>query len=134
MENGFVSEIPNVAGFRVNAFHQERGPVAAFRTNPTEVQSLEAIRAPQVLRTLSEKSRGLVLVTGLTGSGKSTTLAAMVDYINRNAKGHILTIEDSIEFVHQSINCLVNREKYRGIRGVSMKHFALPCGKILTLF
>jgi len=110
-ETDFAFEIPNVARFRVNAFNQARGPGAAFRTIPTEVLTLEAINAPAIFRTLSDLHRGLVLVTGPTGSGKSTTLAAMVDYINHNKKGHILTIEDPIEFVHQSHNCLVNQRE-----------------------
>jgi len=111
LEADFAFEIPNVARFRVNAYNQGRGPAAAFRTIPTEVLSLEDINAPPIFRTLSEKQRGLVLVTGPTGSGKSTTLAAMVDYVNHTKKGHILTIEDPIEFVHQSHNCLINQRE-----------------------
>ena len=110
-ETDFAFEIPNVARFRVNAFNQARGPGAAFRTIPTEVLTLETINAPAIFRTLSDKHRGLVLVTGPTGSGKSTTLAAMIDYINHTKKGHILTIEDPIEFVHQSHSCLVNQRE-----------------------
>ena len=110
-ETDFAFELPNVARFRVNAFNQSRGPAAAFRAIPTEVLSLETINAPAIFRTLSDKHRGLVLVTGPTGSGKSTTLAAMIDYVNRNHKGHILTIEDPIEFVHQSRNCLINQRE-----------------------
>ena len=111
LEADFAFEIANVARFRVNAYNQARGPAAAFRTIPTEVLSLEDINAPPIFRTLSEKHRGLVLVTGPTGSGKSTTLAAMVDYVNHFKKGHILTIEDPIEFVHQSHNCLINQRE-----------------------
>jgi len=111
LEADFAFEIASVARFRVNAYNQARGPAAAFRTIPTEVLSLEDINAPPIFRTLSEKHRGLVLVTGPTGSGKSTTLAAMVDYVNHFKKGHILTIEDPIEFVHQSHNCLVNQRE-----------------------
>ena len=111
LEADFAFEIASVARFRVNAYNQALGPAAAFRTIPTEVLSLEDINAPPIFRTLSEKHRGLVLVTGPTGSGKSTTLAAMVDYVNHFKKGHILTIEDPIEFVHQSHNCLVNQRE-----------------------
>ena len=111
LEADFAFEIASVARFRVNAYNQARGPAAAFRTIPTEVLSLEDINAPPIFRTLSEKHRGLVLVTGPTGSGKSTTLAAMVDYVNHFKKGHILTIEDPIEFVHQSHNCLINQRE-----------------------
>ena len=111
LEADFAFEIASVARFRVNAYNQARGPAAAFRTIPTEVLSLEDINAPPIFRTLSEKHRGLVLVTGPTGSGKSTTLAAMVDYVNHSKKGHILTIEDPIEFVHQSHNCLINQRE-----------------------
>ena len=111
LEADFAFEIASVARFRVNAYTQARGPAAAFRTIPTEVLSLEDINAPPIFRTLSEKHRGLVLVTGPTGSGKSTTLAAMVDYVNHSKKGHILTIEDPIEFVHQSHNCLINQRE-----------------------
>ena len=111
LEADFAFEIASVARFRVNAYNQARGPAAAFRTIPTEVLSLEDINAPPIFRTLSEKHRGLVLVTGPTGSGKSTTLAAMVDYVNHSKKGHILTIEDPIEFVHHSHNCLINQRE-----------------------
>jgi twitching motility protein PilT len=111
LEADFAFEIANVARFRVNAFNQGRGPAAAFRTIPTKVLSLEDINAPPIFRALSEKHRGLVLVTGPTGSGKSTTLAAMVDYVNHTKKGHILTIEDPIEFVHQGHSCLVNQRE-----------------------
>ncbi len=110
-EADFAFELPNIARFRVNAFNQSRGPSAAFRTIPTEVLSLETINAPAIFRALSEKHRGLVLVTGPTGSGKSTTLAAMIDYVNHTKKGHILTIEDPIEFVHQSRSCLINQRE-----------------------
>jgi twitching motility protein PilT len=111
LEADFAFEIASVARFRVNAYNQARGPAAAFRTIPTEGLSLEDINAPPIFRTLSEKHRGLVLVTGPTGSGKSTTLAAMVDYVNHSKKGHILTIEDPIEFVHHSHNCLINQRE-----------------------
>jgi twitching motility protein PilT len=111
LEVDFSFEIPNVARFRVNAFTQDRGPAAVFRTIPSVVLSLDDLDAPQVFREICMKPRGLVLVTGPTGSGKSTTLAAMVDYINDKHKAHILTVEDPIEFVHQSKKCLVNQRE-----------------------
>ena len=110
-ECDFAFEIPNVARFRVNAFNQARGPAAAFRVVPREVQTLDAINAPAVFKELADRPRGLVLVTGPTGSGKSTTLAAIIDYINANRQAHILTLEDPIEFVHQSKNCLINQRE-----------------------
>ncbi len=110
-ECDFAFEIPNVARFRVNAFNQGRGPAAAFRVVPTEVLTLEQINAPAIFREMSEKPRGMVLVTGPTGSGKSTTLAAMIDYVNSTLQGHILTLEDPIEFVHESKKCLVNQRE-----------------------
>jgi twitching motility protein PilT len=101
----------------VNAFNQGRGAGAVFRTIPSKVLTLEQLNAPNIFRKISENPRGLVLVTGPTGSGKSTTLAAMVDYKNENEYGHILTIEDPIEFVHQSKKSLVNqREVHRDTR------------------
>ncbi|WP_440905117.1 type IV pilus twitching motility protein PilT [Catenovulum sp. SX2] len=113
-EADFSFEIPNLARFRVNAFVQNRGASAVFRTIPSEVLSLDDINAPDIFKELAEKPRGLVLVTGPTGSGKSTTLAAMVDYINQNKHHHILTIEDPIEFVHQNKLSLINqREVHR---------------------
>ncbi|HIO92776.1 MAG TPA: type IV pilus twitching motility protein PilT [Leucothrix mucor] len=113
-ETDFSFEIPGVARFRVNAFNQNRGAAAVFRTIPSKILSLEDLNAPSIFRMISEKPRGLVLVTGPTGSGKSTTLAAMVDYKNRTEYGHILTIEDPIEFVHESKKCLINqREVHR---------------------
>jgi twitching motility protein PilT len=111
LEVDFSFEIPNVARFRVNAFNQDRGPAAVFRTIPSVVLSLEDLNAPQVFRELVMKPRGLVLVTGPTGSGKSTTLAAMVDYVNDKQRSHILTVEDPIEFVHQSKKCLINQRE-----------------------
>jgi len=111
MEVDFSFEIPNVARFRVNAFNQDRGPAAVFRTIPSVVLSLDDLNAPQIFRELCNKPRGMILVTGPTGSGKSTTLAGMVDYINEKHKGHILTVEDPIEFVHQSKKCLVNQRE-----------------------
>lgn len=111
LEVDFSFEIPNVARFRVNAFNQDRGAAAVFRTIPSVVLSLEDLEAPQIFKEIVMKPRGLVLVTGPTGSGKSTTLAAMVDYVNDNQRAHILTVEDPIEFVHQSKKCLVNQRE-----------------------
>ncbi|WP_448564568.1 type IV pilus twitching motility protein PilT [Thalassotalea ganghwensis] len=114
MEVDFSFEVPNLARFRVNAFNQNRGPSAVFRTIPSKVLSLEDLGCPEIFREISDNPRGLVLVTGPTGSGKSTTLAAMVDYINKNKYHHILTIEDPIEFVHENYSCLINqREVHR---------------------
>ncbi|RTZ65270.1 MAG: twitching motility protein PilT [Aquificaceae bacterium] len=117
-ETDFSFEIPGVARFRVNAFNQNRGAAAVFRTIPSKILSLEDLNAPSIFKMISEKPRGLVLVTGPTGSGKSTTLAAMVDYKNKTEYGHILTIEDPIEFVHESKKCLINqREVHRDTQG-----------------
>ena len=109
LEVDFSFDIPSVARFRVNAFNQDRGPAAVFRTIPSVVLSLDELMAPSVFREICMKPRGLVLVTGPTGSGKSTTLAGMIDYINERQHSHILTIEDPIEFVHQSKRCLINQ-------------------------
>jgi twitching motility protein PilT len=120
LETDFSFEVPGVARFRVNAFNQNRGSAAVFRTIPSRVLTLEDLGFGQVFRDLSMLPRGLVLVTGPTGSGKSTTLAAMVDYVNENRYQHILTIEDPIEFVHESKKCLVNqREVHRDTHGFS---------------
>jgi twitching motility protein PilT len=97
--------------FRVNCFYQNRGEAAVFRTIPTKILTFEQLGLPRICRKISEYRKGLVLVTGPTGSGKSTTLAAMVDFINKDRKEHILTIEDPIEFVHTSQNCLVNQRE-----------------------
>ncbi|BDY03557.1 type IV pilus twitching motility protein PilT [Ferrimonas sp. YFM] len=114
LEIDFSFEVPDLARFRVNAFHQSRGAAAVFRTIPSEVLTLEQLEAPDIFRQIASFPRGLVLVTGPTGSGKSTTLAAMVDYINAERRDHILTIEDPIEFVHKPKNCLINqREVHR---------------------
>ena len=114
MEVDFSFEVPNLARFRVNAFNQARGPAAVFRTIPSKVLTLEDLGCPDIFRDIADNPRGLVLVTGPTGSGKSTTLAAMIDYINSNKFHHILTIEDPIEFVHDNKMCLINqREVHR---------------------
>jgi len=107
----FAVEIPGVSRFRANVLQQLRGPSAVFRVVPTKVLSLDDLGMPKVLKTLSQLEKGLVLVTGPTGSGKSTTLAAMVDYVNENDRGHILTVEDPIEFVHESKRCLVSQRE-----------------------
>jgi len=118
LETDFSFEVPGVARFRVNAFNQNRGAGAVFRTIPSKVLTMEELGMGQVFKDISMTPRGLVLVTGPTGSGKSTTLAAMMDFINENKYEHILTIEDPIEFVHQSKKCLVNqREVHRDTHG-----------------
>ncbi len=118
METDFSFEVAGVARFRVNVFNHNRGAGGVFRTVPAKVLSMEDLGMAQVFRDLSMIPRGLMLVTGPTGSGKSTTLAAMVDYINDNKYEHILTIEDPIEFVHESKKCLVNqREVHRDTLG-----------------
>ncbi|MEW8625513.1 MAG: type IV pilus twitching motility protein PilT [Candidatus Thiodiazotropha sp.] len=118
LENDFSFEIPGLARFRVNAFNQARGASAVFRTIPSKVLTLDDLGCPQIFRDIVDVPRGLVLVTGPTGSGKSTTLAAMMDYKNDNDYSHILTIEDPIEFVHSSKKCLINqREVHRDTLG-----------------
>ncbi|WP_295443077.1 type IV pilus twitching motility protein PilT, partial [uncultured Thiodictyon sp.] len=120
LETDFSFEIPGVARFRVNAFNQKRGASAVFRTIPSKVLSLEDLKAPAIFKDLINVPRGMVLVTGPTGSGKSTTLAAMVDHLNDTEYGHILTIEDPIEFVHNSKRCLINqREVHKDTLGFS---------------
>lgn len=111
LETDFSFELPGTARFRVNAYNQNRGAAAVLRTIPSEILSLEALSAPKCFKEISDQARGLVLVTGPTGSGKSTTLAAMIDYINSEKNHHILTIEDPIEFVHQSKKSLINQRE-----------------------
>ncbi len=118
LETDFSFEVPGLARFRVNAFVQNRGAGAVFRTIPSKVLSMQQLGMGDIFRKIAEVPRGLVCVTGPTGSGKSTTLAAMIDYINDTKYEHILTIEDPIEFVHQSKKCLVNqREVHRDTHG-----------------
>ncbi|GGE93155.1 MULTISPECIES: type IV pilus twitching motility protein PilT [Pseudoalteromonas] len=120
LEVDFSFEVPNLARFRVNAFNSNRGPAAVFRTIPSDVLTLDDLGAPDIFKTIADNPRGLVLVTGPTGSGKSTTLAAMVDYINQTKHHHILTIEDPIEFVHDNKLSLINqREVHRDTHSFS---------------
>jgi twitching motility protein PilT len=119
-ETDFSFEIPGLARFRVNAFNHNRGAGAVFRTIPSKILSLEDLKAPKIFEDISNTPRGIVLVTGPTGSGKSTTLAGMINYVNENHYGHVLTIEDPIEFVHESKKCLINqREVHRDTLGFS---------------
>lgn len=110
-ECDFSFALGEVARFRVNVFLQRKGEGAVFRTIPTKILTLEELAMPPSLKQMCEKEKGLVLVTGPTGSGKSTTLAAMIDYLNNSFEGHILTVEDPIEFVHPSKKCLVNQRE-----------------------
>lgn len=111
LEVDFSFEVPTLARFRVNAFNQNRGAGAVFRTIPSKVLTLEDLNAPKIFKEISIQPRGLVLVTGPTGSGKSTTLAAMIDFVNESEYGHILTVEDPIEFLHQSKKCVINQRE-----------------------
>lgn len=118
LETDFSFALPNVARFRVNAFNQDRGAGAVFRTIPSKVLTLEELNAPPFFAEVCKKPRGLILVTGPTGSGKSTTLAAMINHINTSDYAHILTVEDPIEFVHESQKSLINqREVHRDTLG-----------------
>jgi len=120
LETDFSFEIPGLARFRVNAYNQKRGAAAVFRTILSKVPTLDDLNAPAIFKKIVDVPRGLVLVTGPTGSGKSTTLAAMVDYLNNTQYAHILTIEDPIEFVHVSKKCLINqREVHKDTLGFS---------------
>ncbi len=120
LETDFSFEIPGLARFRVNAFNQNRGSGAVFRTIPSKILTLEELNCPAIFKDISDYPRGVVLVTGPTGSGKSTTLAAMINHKNESEYGHILTIEDPIEFVHESKKCLINqREVHRDTLGFS---------------
>ena len=111
LECDFSFAIPNLARFRVNAFVQQRGAGAVMRTIPSKVLTMEELKCPPIFKEICEYPRGIVLVTGPTGSGKSTTLAGMVDHINENDYGHILTVEDPIEFVPESKKSLINQRE-----------------------
>jgi twitching motility protein PilT len=118
LETDFSFELPGIARFRVNAFIQNRGAAAVFRTIPSKILTLDDLKCPKFFAEITHKPKGLILVTGPTGSGKSTTLAAMIDHVNSDRYEHILTVEDPIEFVHQSKKCLINqREVHRDTHG-----------------
>ena len=131
----FAYEIPNLARYRANFFEQKYGVGAVFRQIPDTILTVEQLGLPPVLNKLPMLPKGLVLVTGPTGSGKSTTLAALIDYSNTHRKDHILTIEDPVEFVHKSKNCLVNhREVGIYIRNRLRRHYGQRCVKTPILF
>jgi Tfp pilus assembly pilus retraction ATPase PilT len=131
-ELDFAIEIPGLSRFRANFFEQRRGVGAVFRVIATKVPSLEELKGPAILRDLASKERGLVLVTGPTGSGKSTTLAAMIDYVNASFAKHIITIEDPIEFVHERKRCLINQREV-GAHTVSFAAaLRVRCARIRT--
>ncbi|MBS7846732.1 type IV pilus twitching motility protein PilT [Pseudomonas fluorescens] len=111
LETDFAFALPGLARFRANVFQQDRGMAAVFRTIPSEVQSLEGLELGEVFRRIAQLARGLVLLTGPTGSGKSTTLAAMIDYLNQHRRQHILTLEDPIEFIHTPKLALINQRQ-----------------------
>lgn len=134
LETDFSFEIPGLARFRVNAFNHNRGAGGVFRTIPSKILSLEDLNAPKIFQEISEYPRGIVLVTGPTGSGKSTTLAGMVDYKNDSEYGHILTVEDPIEFVHESKNVWSTSARCTVIRWDSTRLCARRCGKIPILY
>ena len=134
LESDFSFEVPGIARFRVNAFNQNRGAGAVFRTIPSKVLTMEDLSLGQVFKDIAMVPRGLVLVTGPTGSGKSTTLAAMVDYINDNRYDHILTVEDPIEFVHESKNVWSISARCIATRMVLMRLCERLCAKIPILF
>ena len=132
MELDFSFGIKGLARFRVNMFNQRGSVGAVYRLIPEKIRAFQELNLPSVLATLAEKPRGLVLVTGPTGSGKSTTLAAMIDKINKERHDHILTIEDPIEFVHQHQGCLVNQREVHSDTGASRTRCAPPCAKTPT--
>lgn len=119
-DTDFAYEVPNVGRFRVNMFRDINGVGAVLRTIPSKVPTFEQLKLPDSIKKLCELNKGLVLVTGPTGSGKSTTLAAMIDYVNRTRREHIITVEDPVEFVHEQKSCLINqREVHRHTQGFS---------------